>query len=499
MIIKTDNDSFLDYLKDASNYTGYCDKVYIPENENELKEILIEAREKNTKITISGARTGLTGAAVPEGGIVVSLEKFDKILEINTSEKYAIVESGVILSNFLREISHLNLFYPPDPTEQNCSIGGTIACNASGAKTYKYGPTRNFVIGLEGYLSNGKKFAITRDKVFAKNLNFTFPLLDGTELKGILPDYKMPNVKNAAGYFVKPNMDLIDLLIGSEGSLAIITKVKLKLLESPKQLLSIVAYFESEDDAFNFLEEAKQIEKNNRDSSNNIKISPRALEFFDSRSLYFIKKDYPQIPDQASAAVWFEQEIESSSEEDILNLWVELLEKHRALTDYCWFALDEKELTKIKDFRHSVSWKVAEYIAHKNIKKVGTDFAAPDNNFKDYFYFVKRLAQESNIDFLIYGHFGNSHIHLNFLPENQEEYEKAKKYYKEMATKVVAMEGTVSAEHGIGKLKREYLELMYGKENILKMALVKKVFDDRIILNVGNIFSNSIISDISDK
>ena len=496
MIIKSDKELFLDYLKDASNYTGECDKVYIPENEKDLVEILRECYSAKTKITISGARTGLTGAASPQGGVVISMEKFNKIIEINKDEKYAVVESGVILSNFISEISRQNLFYPPDPTEQNCSIGGNIACNASGAKTYKYGPTRSYILALEGYLSNGKKFHIERNTVFAKGLDFQMALEDNTLIKGTLPNYQMPKVKNAAGYYAKPNMDLIDLFIGSEGGLAAITKAKLKLIDSPKKLLSIVAYFNDELKAFDFLEDAKLIDRSYHLSQSPVKISPRALEYFDSRSLNFIKKDYANMPEEARGAVWFEQEIEESNEENTLNLWIELMEKHKALTDLSWFAMDEKELAKIKDFRHSVSWKVAEYIAQKNIKKVGTDFAVPNENFKEYFNFVKQKAEESNVDYLMYGHFGNSHIHLNFLPQNQEEYDKAKKHYRELAFKAVELKGTVSAEHGIGKLKKEYLEIMYGKENILKMALVKKAFDDKFILNPDNIFSESILKEI---
>ncbi len=146
MIIKTDQNEIQDYLKDASNTMGYCDSVVYPENTDDVVSILIQANEEKNKVTVCGNRTGLSGGSVPTGGIVLSTEKMNRILEINEEEKFAIVEPGVLLSDFLKELKTKKLYYPPDPTELNCFLGGTVATNASGSKTFKYGPTRAFVI-----------------------------------------------------------------------------------------------------------------------------------------------------------------------------------------------------------------------------------------------------------------------------------------------------------------------------------------------------------------
>jgi D-lactate dehydrogenase (cytochrome) len=136
MIIKSNQDEIQDYLVDASNTKGYCDAVYLPENEEEIIRIFKEANTNKTPVTISGKRTGLTGGSVPLGGLVVSTEKLNKIIEINKDERFAIVQPGVLLSEFQQIVSEAGLFYPPDPTETNCFLGGTVATNASGAQTF---------------------------------------------------------------------------------------------------------------------------------------------------------------------------------------------------------------------------------------------------------------------------------------------------------------------------------------------------------------------------
>ncbi len=156
MIIKTNPDEFENFVIDASNFKGNCEAVYFPESVDEIVSIVKEANTNKTKVTIAGNGTGLTGARVPQNGIVIATDKLNKILEINSKEFYALIEPAVLLSDFQKELKKQNLFYPPDPTETNCYIGGTVATNASGAKTFKYGPTRDYVIGLQIVLPDGE-------------------------------------------------------------------------------------------------------------------------------------------------------------------------------------------------------------------------------------------------------------------------------------------------------------------------------------------------------
>lgn len=488
MIIKTSPDEIQSFLVDASNVKGFCEAVYFPETTDDVQNILQQANKSKTPVTISGNGTGLAGARVPEGGIVISTEKMNKIIEISKDNFYAIVQPGVLLSDFLNEIKNNNLLYPPDPTEKNCFIGGTVATNASGEKTFKYGPTRNFVQYLEIVLPDGELLQLNRGKFIAENNNLHITTNTGRIIEINLPEIKMPQIKNASGYFIKKNMDAIDLFIGSEGTLGVITEIKLKLLPLPEKIISCIIFFNSEDDAFSFISEARKISYNSHRQKIQNSLDALALEFFDENALNFLKDDYSQIPVNAKAAVWFEQEAGENNEAALLDEWMELISRHNGDEESAWFALTENDKQKIQHFRHAISAKVNETIARYNVRKLGTDAAVPDNSFKEFYDYSKKITEASGIHFVVYGHFGNSHMHLNMLPKSAEEYERGKNIYRMICIKAIELNGTVSAEHGIGKLKREYLLEMYGEKIISEMKAIKNIFDPEWILGRGNMF-----------
>lgn len=494
MIIKTNPDEFENYLVDASNFKGNCEAVYFPENSDEIVWIIKEANKNKFTVTTAGNRTGLTGACIPQNGIVIATDRLNKIIEINQKQFYALVEPAVLLSDFQKELKQHKLFYPPDPTETNCYIGGTVATNASGAKTFKYGPTRNYVIGLQIVLPDGEVIDLERGKQKANGYKLTLSTQAGKNINLNIPDYTFPKVKNASGYFVQKDMDAIDLFIGSEGTLGIITKIKLKLLPQPEDTISCVLFFEDERNALKFLEEARDISYQNKKSSINNNVNALALEFFDERALRFLSKDFSAIPDKAKAAIWFEQESTSDDFDSILEAWNFLMQTNNVNEETAWFAFSDADKEKIKDFRHAISWKVNDYIARNNFRKLGTDVAVPDKVFSEFYLTLQGWAKQSKIDFVAYGHFGNSHIHLNFLPKDDDEFNEAKKIYRQICEEAVRLGGTISAEHGIGKTKRDYLLMMYGETNIRKMAELKKSLDPNLILGIGNIFDERFLA-----
>lgn len=488
MIIKSDQNEILDYLKDASNTKGHCDAVAYPDNTHDIINVLQDANEKKIKITVCGNRTGLTGASVPMGGIVLSTERMNKILEINAEGKFAIVEPGVLLSDFLKEIKTKNLYYPPDPTELNCFIGGTVATNASGSKTFKYGPTRDYTLGLELVLPIGEILKLERGENFAQNNKLVLKTDSSKAYELHLPELRSIQTKNAAGYFCNENMDAIDLFIGSEGTLGIITKIKLKLLLPPENTISCVLFFNDETAALNFLEEARDLSYKNRKSNSDNSLDALALEFFDERALKFLLNDFSTIPENAKAAVWFEQECSGDSFDSIIQAWNTLMQKHGVNEEFSWFAFSETDKEKIKEFRHAISWKVNEYVTRNNFRKLGTDVAVPDKSFSEFYFTLQSWAKQSNIDSVAYGHFGNSHIHLNFLPKNDAEFNESKNLYKKICEEAIRLGGTISAEHGVGKNKIALLKEMYGEKVINEMFAIKKILDPDLILGYGNIF-----------
>jgi D-lactate dehydrogenase (cytochrome) len=417
----------------------------------------------------------------------MSTERLNKIIEINLAEKFALVEPGVLLSDLQEAVQSKALLYPPDPTERNCFIGGTVATNASGARTFKYGSTRNFVEELEIILPNGDFLYLKRGENFADDISLSLKTSSGKDINLVLPDYKMPKTKNASGYFCKSNMETIDLFIGSEGTLGVITKIKLKLLPLPLCELSCILFFESETNALNFLTRARDESYRNRELKIADSIDATALEYLDENSLKFLIKDYPNIPVNAKAAVWFEQQC-NNNEEYLLELWINLFMDYHGKEEDAWFAMTKKDKENIIGFRHAISTSVNEYITRYNFRKLGTDVAVPDDKFINFYYAIKRDVEVKNLDYVIYGHFGNSHVHLNMLPKTEEEFAIGQELYKSICILAISLGGTFSAEHGVGKNKTEYLVEMYGQENVNKMKKLKKSIDPNYILGVGTIF-----------
>ncbi len=491
MQVKTQLDELQNYLIDASNLSGgFADKLFIPETSAEIAEILKEANEKRIPVTVSGARTGTVGGAIPFGGIVISLEKFNKIKEINQENLTAIVGSGVILNDFQKAVEAENFFYPPDPTEWSCQIGGTVATNASGARSFKYGATRNFVNRIEVILANGEILNLRRGEIFSEN-----DFIQITEnLKVKLPTYEQPNVrKNTSGYFSGEKVDAIDLFIGSEGTLGIITEIELRILPKPESFFSGIIFFDNESNLLNFVNEAREISFNSRCKEISNSIDAGLIEYFDENALKFIGEKFAQVPENAKGAIFFEQETTAETEDILLEQWNELLEKHGADLDQSWFTTTETDREKMREFRHALPVTVNERIVKYKQKKVGTDMAVPDECFASFLKFYKEKLNESGLEYVIFGHIGDNHLHANMIPKNEDEATKAKYLYGRLIAQSIMLGGTISAEHGIGKHKSRYLYVQYGERYLNEMAELKRVFDPNGILGRGNIFDEKFL------
>jgi D-lactate dehydrogenase (cytochrome) len=490
MQVKTQIDELQNYLTDASNLQGgFADKLFIPETSAEIAEILKEANSQKIPVTISGARTGTVGGAIPFGGFVISLEKFNKIKEINKAELFAVAQSGVSLIDFQKAVEAENLFYPPDPTEWSCQIGGTVATNASGARSFKYGATRNFVERLEIVLANGEILKLKRGEVFSENGFIEIETESGTKIRAKLPTYKQPDVrKNTSGYFSGETVDAIDVFIGSEGTLGIITEVELKVLPKSESFFSGIIFFEDEQNLLNFVKEAREVSFKTRSESSSNSINASLLEYFDEKALKFISEKFPEVPANAKGAIFFEQETNHENEDTLLEQWNELLEKSRADLDQSWFTTTEQDREKMREFRHALPVSVNERIVRYKQKKVGTDMAVPDDKFISFLKFYKEKLGESGLDYVIFGHIGDNHLHANLLPKNDSEAETARHLYGRFIAQSIMLGGTISAEHGIGKHKSKYLYVQYGERYLNEMAELKCAFDPHGILSRGNMF-----------
>jgi len=394
-------------------------------------------------------------------------------------------------------------FYPPDPTEDTAHVGGTVAANASGARSFRYGATRKHVAGLRVCLATGDVLAVARGACTADGRSFTIET-SGGDVAVEVPSYSMPATKNAAGYFAAPGMDLVDLFVGSEGTLGVITEVEILLAQRPEGILSALAFFKSDSDALAFVRHARG---DSEDRSRPPGVDPLALEFFDSRSFDFLRErkheqragsEIPELPAGAVAGVLFEQDY---LEEDLLAAyegWEAVLTAHDSSMDETWGGMEEAELAKLRSIRHGVAEEVNGAIArakaeHPEIHKVGTDAAVPPPALESVFAFYRAELDASGLPYVIFGHVGDSHLHLNVMPRDEGELSAAKEAALAVAREAVRLGGTVSAEHGIGKLKHEFLRILYGDDGLAEMAAVKKALDPSGVLNRGVMFPEDLL------
>lgn len=499
MQVKSKLDDIQNYLTDASNMQGgHAEKLFIPETTEEVAKIVAEANASKTPVTISGARTGTVGGAIPFGGIVISLEKLNKI-EIDREARTATVGAGVILGDLQKAVDAVGLFYPPDPTEWSCQIGGTVATNASGARSFKYGATRQYVQRLKVVLANGEIADIRRGSALSEvDGAISFASANGHQFAAKPLTYDRPNVrKNVSGYFNDQPLDAIDLFIGSEGTLGVITEIELALLPKPEGFLSGIVFFPSNYDLLAFVDEARELSfatrQNTPATAGGSDIDAVLLEYFDDRALRFISEKFPETPSGMAGAIFFEQETSAKTEDGLLEAWNDLFEKHDADLEQSWFTTNEQDLEKMRDFRHALPVTVNERIAKYKQRKVGTDMAVPDENFPVFLRYYKKTLDASGLDYVIFGHIGDCHLHANMLPKDAAEAEKARHIYGRCVAQAIMLGGTVSAEHGIGKLKRKYLAAMMGERYLNEMAELKRAFDPNAILGRGNMFDESYL------
>ncbi|MBI3448286.1 MAG: FAD-binding oxidoreductase [Acidobacteria bacterium] len=507
MIVKTDIDAIRPWLEDASGMRGgSADRVYLPSSEAEAAELLAECSARSEKLTVAGAGTGLTGARIPMGGSVLATDALSGIRDLRRAEGGGVVVGGpaVSLADLEAAASALKLFYGPDPTERSAWIGGTVATNASGSRSFRYGPTRRHVRRLRVALATGEILDLPRGRHHAApDRSFSLPLPSGRAITGRLPSYRMPDVKNASGIHAEPGMDLIDLFIGSEGTLGLITEIELALLPAPEGVLAGIVFFKSEEASWAFLREARKISYAARGFAGPAHGDPqrpgatgpagrtggldaRALEYFDGASLEFMRPHHGAIPKGAGAAIYFEQETKAETGDALVEAWLALSESHGALIDDSWFSEGVSDRRSFREFRHALPSGINEWLSRHGQRKIGADMAVGDDAFDAMFRTYRDTLNPTGLQWLAFGHLGDNHLHVNILPKDDGEAARGREIYRTVVERVVGLGGTVSAEHGLGKIKASYLAVMYGEGVFDELIALKRSFDPKMILGIGN-------------
>jgi len=511
------------YLSDESKLSAQpFDLLFIPKNEAELAVVIREMADRKIPMTIAGARTGLVGGCVPREGALISLERLDSVegvfyddlaeewrVRAQTSVSLKALDGMLRLKKFptlenhpdaavqaglerLKKDPH-SYVYPPDPTEMSASLGGSVVTNASGARTYRYGPTRAWVRGLRLFLANGEYLDIPRGKYFASPAG-RFVVYDskGAASTFHIPDYPLPKTKSTTGLYTAPQMDLIDLVIGSEGIFGVVTRVDVALIRREDKI-SIVQFVKDDEQAVRLTGALRADGRLQLDF----------LEFYSANALELLRErqkhepstvGMPPLPEYAGAAVFYELSFNPRAVEVDFHALEETTTACGASFEQTWIGYEPRELDRFKVFRHMIPESVNDILSERKktypgLHKLGTDLAVPDEHLGDMWRLYREGCEGLGLEWLGFGHIGNNHIHVNILPRDMEDLKKGLELYGQFAKKAVAYGGAVSAEHGVGKIKTKFFNLMFTDEQISQMKQIKAALDPQGLFNPGDIFA----------
>jgi FAD/FMN-containing dehydrogenase len=440
------------FARDASGIELLPESVARPESAEEVVEIVRAASATRTPVTAAGGQSSTTAASITDRGILLSLRALDRIIDVDAAARTVRVQPGVSITDVRRAAAEQGLLFAPDPTsEEEATIGGALACNASGARSLRYGTTRDHAISLRVALANGEIIELRRARL----------------------------EKNTVGYAMAQQP--IDWFIGSEGTLGVIVEAEFALLPLPTSVTGLAIPFESEADALAFVVAARE----------STEVSPRCLEYFDHGAVEIVRdaagSDGWNLGGIGSALVYGEE----AGDELALERWVELAERHGARVADARAFESEAELRVARRLRHAVpacmNERGSSFRANGG-RKVSTDWAVPFRNLHEAIVAARAAAGRQRIaQPVIYGHAGNGHPHENFIARDAAELEAVERAVTETLSHVLGAGGTVAAEHGIGKLKRRWLPLQMSELQIRAMRALKQELDPLGILAPGNV------------
>ncbi|MBS1232796.1 MAG: D-lactate dehydrogenase [Nitrospirae bacterium] len=439
--ISTAPEDIICYGFDASGIEVRASAVVWPTSTADVVKVMQYAYEKEIPVVPRGAGTGMTAGAVPsKGSIVLSFEKMKKIIEIDTENLNVLCEPGVINGKLQRELEWTGLFYPPDPASMNfCTLGGNVAENAGGPRALKYGVTRDYVMEIEAVLPNGQ--------VITTGIKTT---------------------KGVVGY------DLTRLFTGSEGTLAVFTKIRLKVLPLPEEVVTLLAIFtslESSGDAVTKIISSK--------------IIPRTLEFMDRNAIEAVENYKPiGLPRDADAILLIELDGQPST----------ITREAEKVIDLCSKLGAEIKMAK-DEFARNNLWAsrraLSPALYHIKPSKINEDIVVPRNRVTEMLRRLRTLSEKSGITIVNFGHAGDGNIHVNIMVDkaDADEYRRGLGLVEQIFRDTLELGGTLSGEHGVGLTKAEYITMELSRRELDIMKSIKNVFDSKKILNPGKIFS----------
>ena len=491
--IERDPDVLQSFLSDAAHVPGgTADGVVFPANVDEVAAIVATGKH----ILPVGAQSSLTGGATPRGDVVLSTRRLSHIGE--PEEGAVRVGAGVPLSELHEFLAARDLFYPPAPTFDGAFVGGTIATNAAGAATFKYGVTRNWLNGLTVVLADGSILDLKRGNVRASEEGLFEIETIGRGLVPVrIPTYEVPThlPKLSAGYFTMAGLDLIDLFCGSEGTLGVIVEATLAVTRRPLRCVALVSCV-SEEQAVNL---AAALRNHSRFLHGVFDVA--AIEYIDSNSLQLLDDATfaraGERPAPSATLLLVQMEVKDQLDA-ALGEFQEMLRVHRIENDPV-VALpdDERTAERLFELRESVPAAVNARVGavkarvHPDIQKVAGDFIVPSPSIEKALALYRHAFEDRGLQYAIWGHISDGNLHPNLIPRSLDDVENGLEALREMARGVIALGGAPLAEHGVGRnpLKQMFLRDLYGEKGIEEMRAVKRALDPEGKFAAGVLFS----------
>ena len=426
------------HAEDDSRLSAMPDAVALPRDREQVAAIVRACRAHRVPVVARGAGTATTGAAVPfAGGVVVSFARMDRIVEIRPGDRCAVVEPGVLNGDLQQALQPHGLFWPPDPSSADrCTIGGNLACNAGGPRAVKYGATRDNVLGLVAVTGEG----------------------------GIIR-CGGPWTKNATGY------DLTHLLVGSEGTLALVVEATLKLAPRPKAQAGLRAFYR--DAAAAAAAVARLMAQPQ---------VPAMLEFMDASAIALLRRNGSDVPDAGAMLL-----VEADGDDDTL------LPALQALADAAkgdgLVALDVAADGSARDRLWAARRALSPALRTIAPGKINEDVVVPVSRIPDLVAGVEALSVEASLPIVVFGHAGNGNLHVNIMyrPDDASETARAQAALPRLFALVLSLGGTLSGEHGIGVAKRDWMERAFDAPTLAAMRAIKAALDPDGILNPGKV------------
>lgn len=504
------------YLEDASGAPpGQAAGLLRPTSEREAASFLRVTSGRGVSILPQAARSSLTAGAIPQGEVVLTVERMAAVgaIERHPGGARVAVEPGVRLRDLQEDLASHGLYYPPVPTYQEAMLGGAVATNAGGAATFKYGVTRQWVRGLRVLLFNGDLLELHRGEFWGRRgQRFRILLSDGTERAVPVPDYSLPDLKKiSAGYFSADPLDLIDLFVGSEGTLGLITEVTVEVIDLPPATVTGLVWLPDSTSALKLAESLRQAARRCRAGQAPGAPDVRAIESLDRHSLRLLKDHGDAarlrvpIPEHAGTALIFEVELpdplsDEQAQDQLAAVWegtggtlpdtplvrlCGMLKDHDAL-DGLDLAFPEDRVRQVafRELREAVPTRVNEILAQRarsqpGVEKVGGDLIVPPDQLPEMLEVYEREFTRRGLEYAVWGHLSDGNLHPNALPRTAEEVQRGFEALLGFADEATRRGGCPLSEHGVGRnpVKQEMLQRFLGEGALDEMRRIRKALD----------------------